>query len=160
MDRLLRTRSTARGWLTRTSKALEGIIGKPDVSICELSNSLKDFNSRLCHLDEVQGQIEIEINETALEETIEEAFNYRQKLLEIRSKAETKLQTLEHVIDNDKISCASNNSDKSRNGLHHARLPKLEMPKFSGDYLEFTSFYDKFTAIVDGGDLPTVTRFT
>ena len=41
-----------------------------------------------------------------------------------------------------------------------ARLPKLELPKFSGNYLEFTSFFDKFLAVVDESELPAITKFT
>jgi hypothetical protein len=40
------------------------------------------------------------------------------------------------------------------------KLPKLELPKFSGDVCEWQSFKDQFVATVDNSDLPDVTKLT
>ena len=44
--------------------------------------------------------------------------------------------------------------------LPHARLPTLELPKFSGDHTGWQPFWDKFKAVIDNSDLATVTKFT
>ena len=58
----------------------------------------------------------------------------------------------------------SENSDKINDdfgkSVLNARLPKLELPKFSGKVIEFQSFYDKFNALVHETNLPNVTKFT
>ena len=40
-----------------------------------------------------------------------------------------------------------------------ASLPKLELPTFSGDVTKWPSFWDQFTAVIDGSDLPEVSKF-
>ncbi|GFO28156.1 Duf1759 and peptidase a17 and duf1758 and rvt 1 d omain containing protein [Plakobranchus ocellatus] len=99
---------------------------------------------------------------TNLEETIDEAFRYRQRQLEIKIKAEILLQKLvgtKEDTSSDTINTHNANSHRL-NFLGNARLPKLELPKFGGNYLEFNSFFDKFLAIVDKSELPAVTKFT
>jgi hypothetical protein len=40
------------------------------------------------------------------------------------------------------------------------KLPKLDLPKFSGDVMKFMTFWQQFTACVDEQeDIPTVTKF-
>ena len=41
-----------------------------------------------------------------------------------------------------------------------AKLPKLELPKFSGDVLNWISFWDQFTAVVHNADMPNIQKFT
>ncbi|KAK3803545.1 hypothetical protein RRG08_027822 [Elysia crispata] len=42
-----------------------------------------------------------------------------------------------------------------------SRLPKLELPKFSGEYTEWQTFWDKFRAVIDSNNsIPTVNKFT
>ena len=41
-----------------------------------------------------------------------------------------------------------------------AKLPKLILPTFTGDVLQWTAFWKKFKAVVDDGDLPAITKFT
>ncbi|KAK3738950.1 hypothetical protein RRG08_006517 [Elysia crispata] len=40
------------------------------------------------------------------------------------------------------------------------KLPKLEIPKYSGDYTQWQPFWDKFTAVIDQSNLPVVNKFT
>lgn len=40
------------------------------------------------------------------------------------------------------------------------KLPKLELPKFFGDFTSWPTFWDKFVAVVDSTDLPPVNKFT
>jgi hypothetical protein len=42
----------------------------------------------------------------------------------------------------------------------HTGLPKLELPKFDGSFLEWRPFYDQFVAAVDHRDIPDVHKFT
>ena len=52
-----------------------------------------------------------------------------------------------------------NESAVSENGQQAVKLPKLELPKFSGDIIEWQTFWDKFKATVDSSELPVITKF-
>ena len=41
-----------------------------------------------------------------------------------------------------------------------AKLPKLELPTFSGDVTEWTSFWEQFQAVVHVSELPDITKFS
>ena len=43
-------------------------------------------------------------------------------------------------------------------GGNNVKLPKLEIPKFSGDLLEWMSFHDRFVAAVHGQNIPGSTK--
>lgn len=156
----MKQRGSSRGWLTRATKALEELTQKEGVTEIELANSLAEFHVRLNNVDDIQAQIEMDIDDSIVEENIEEAFLYRQKQCAVKNKAEHLLQKLREEKDIDYDRCSSNHSKNVHSSFGLARLPKLEMQTFSGNYLDFTSFYDKFSAIVDGSDLPAVTKFT
>ena len=40
------------------------------------------------------------------------------------------------------------------------KLPKLNLPVFNGDVLQWQSFWDQFVAAVDSTDLPDVSKFS
>ena len=159
MERLLKQRSTARGWLTRTCKVLEETMQKECVTEMELKSSITEFEGRLAKMDELQSQIEDEVEQSQIEEIIEEAFCYREKQREVKIRAQICLQKLSEIKESH-ISDLNTSQTSTSSHVGRARLPKLELPKFSGNYLEFTSFFDKFLAVVDGGELPAVTKFT
>ena len=63
----------------------------------------------------------------------------------------------------------SNSEEQSSKGSVHKdshqssnlKLPRIELPKFSGDVLKFQNFWDQFEAAVhDNDDLPNVQKFT
>ena len=159
MERLLKQRSTARGWLTRTCKVLEETMQKECVTEMELKSSITEFEGRLAKVDELQSQIEDEVEQSQIEEIIEEAFCYREKQREVKVRAQKCLQKLSEIKESHTSDLNTSQTSTSSH-VGRARLPKLELPKFSGNYLEFTSFFDKFLAVVDGSELPAVTKFT
>ena len=159
MERLLKQRSTARGWLTRTCKVLEETMQKECVTEMELRSSITEFEGRLAKVDELQSQIEDEVEQSQIEEIVEEAFCYREKQKEVKVRAQICLQKLSEIKESHTSDLNTSQTSTSSH-VGRARLPKLELPKFSGNYLEFTSFFDKFLAVVDGSELPAVTKFT
>ena len=110
-------------------------------------------------MDELQSQIEDEVEQSQIEEIVEEAFCYREKQKEVKVRAQICLQKLSEIKESHTSDLNTSQTSTSSH-VGRARLPKLELPKFSGNYLEFTSFFDKFLAVVDGSELPAVTKFT
>ena len=43
-------------------------------------------------------------------------------------------------------------------GTADVKLPKLSLPKFSGDVLQWQSFWDQFTVVVDSSDIPDISK--
>ena len=132
---------------------------KECVTEMELKSSITEFEGRLAKVDELQSQIEDEVEQSQIEEIVEEAFCYREKQKEVKIRAQICLQKLSEIKESH-ISDLNTSQTSTSSHVGRARLPKLELPKFSGNYLEFTSFFDKFLAIVDGSELPAVTKFT
>ena len=54
---------------------------------------------------------------------------------------------------------AHNRTNVSNSHLD-VKLPKLNLPKFSGDVLQWSSFWDQFSVTVHDTDLPVVSKFT
>ena len=178
MDKLFRSRGAARGWLTRTASDLEEVLNSEEIDLFELTELVKDFEKRINNLDSIQGEIEEHLDLEDLDKNIEEAHEFRKKYRTLKVKADSVLSSLrknnraagsdiknlDSTSDNQSVvSLESNRGSGHRsndNYLHSARLPKLEIPKFSGNYLEYFSFCDRFDAVVDGSDLPPVTKFT
>ena len=46
----------------------------------------------------------------------------------------------------------------SGSGGVNVKLPKLDLPKFSGDVLKWVAFWQQFCACVDNQDIPGVTK--
>ncbi|GFO23704.1 reverse transcriptase [Plakobranchus ocellatus] len=122
-------------------------------------SSITEFEGRLAQVDELQSQIEDEVEQSKIEEIVEEAFCYREKQKEVKVRAQICLQKLSEIKESHTSDLNTSQTSTSSH-VGRARLPKLELPKFSGNYLEFTSFFDKFLAVVDKSELPAVTKFT
>ena len=58
----------------------------------------------------------------------------------------------------DDVDCISNHSS-STPGSREPSLPKLELPSFGGDVTKWRSFLDQFSAVIDGSELPQVSKF-
>lgn len=80
-----------------------------------------------------------------------------QKVREIYVPMATKLKE----ILNETINSSHANTSTSSNhneSLHDLKLPALEIPKFSGKFEEWTTFYDTFSTYVDQSSIPKVNK--
>ena len=161
MSQAEKSRTAARGWVTRASKSLETLCSKPVESIDRilLTDGIDEFDKRLENLDAAQNAVELELELTAIDQEIENAADFREKARIPRIKAAKILTLLD--ADSNKAVAGDQSDFGSKSSVDQmAKLPKLELPKFSGDVIEWQSFWDKFTAIVDGSELPTISKFT
>lgn len=138
----IRVRSAARGWATRASKALYSICKATEVDKDELSDALDEFDRRIATLDEAQSHVELEIDEQQLESDIEAAADFRSKTRIPRILGGKLLAKLLSPSSDDKLTSESKASVE-------AKLPKLVLPKFSGEVTEWTTFWDQFCVAVD-----------
>lgn len=72
MEKLKRTRTTCRGWVTRASKALSDILEASTTTISQVEYAIKEYAKRLAKLDEVQEALEVEVPEEELDQLLDE----------------------------------------------------------------------------------------
>lgn len=155
---LLRRRTAARGWLTRARRSLAEVFDSDDVDRSVLGDAVEEFDRRLSTLDEVQSEYELVCDD--MDTVIEEAADYRDNAREVRKEAIIVLVRIEKEEAREAASEASSMSSATRAGKPDVKLPKLVLPKFTGDVLEWQAFWDQFMAVVHNSDLPEISKFT
>ena len=147
----VKARTAARGWVTRASRNLNGLCRNEDVDRDELTEAVAEFDKRLAALDEAQTQVEMELPLEAIEQDVEAVGEFRSNVRAHRLAAGKRLGKL--------LSEEQLNGVNSRASVE-AKLPRLELPKFNGNPLEWTAFWDQFSAVVDNTDLPDVSKLS
>ena len=77
MSELLRRRTAARGWVTRTKKALAAVLRESEPDYATLVDAVADFDNRLGSLDDIQSDYELQCER--IEEEIEDAADFREE---------------------------------------------------------------------------------
>ena len=148
LGRLKRSRTAARGWLSRAAAKLQEAVESKEVDIFMVKNLIADFDKRLASWDDAQKQVELEIEEESLDMDQQEASEFRDQMMVTRYRA-----------DKVKVSHSAEADCVSVTGMSH-KLPKLNLPKFGGDASKWTGFWESFEVSVHKTDLPDVTKMT
>lgn len=157
---LERKRAAARGWTTRSSKALSALVNKAEVTKMELEDAIGDFDRRLAALDDVQSEVELAFSEPdKQDEDIEAADHFRRQVRGPRVQAAQKLADLLAQTDPLGESAQGSVKESSVSVTSNVRLPRIELPKFRGDVLEWLSFWEQFEALVGDSNIPAVNKF-
>ena len=157
-DEAKKNRKVARAWLTRHTNTLEAELDRRDITAVELRALVEDFNRKAAHLEDTERALEFFIDEENIDSHIEEESNYISGKNRIKNRALVKIDALT-------AEDASEHSVHSAGGIQQplaqVKLPKLDLPHFSGDVLEWTPFYDAFMAHIGDKDyIDPVTKFT
>lgn len=124
----------------------------------ELTLAIQNIESRLQAYDETQASYEQLLTTEDLYLEVEQSEAYRNEKLQALAKGKEHLARLISPTDD-----SDRNSGRSSNSSTHfqqAKLPLIELPKFSGDFTQWQSFWDKFSALIDISDLPTISKFS
>ena len=152
MEVIKKRRAAGKGWLTRSIKELQELLDDNSTSQELLEAAVSDFDKRLSSLDEQQAQFELELEDLSeLEADIEETDKFRRSARKICAEAAKRLKTDSDESDNVSTSSKDNTEVK---------LPRLELPKFSGELTDWQSFWDRFEALVNQSDLPVISKFS
>ena len=151
-----KARSAARGWCTRAAKAIEVILSKDTVDLSELKESIEDFDKRLSNLDGAQSAVEAEMEEIYIDTELDEASKFRSDVKVARSKGMKLIAEQTNMVVNNPAQVRDNGSNSNT----HVKLPRLELPTFSGKLTEWQTFWDKFVALVHHSNLPLISKFT
>ena len=160
LTQVRKKRSAAKGWLTRAGNKLKDVSESSDTTETLLTLCLEDFQKRLSNFDLVQTEVECLLESDELEKDIEEIATFRDDKLICLTLAQEKLLTFRQKPDPSDNSSEINAPRSSSHSSVSAKLPKLELPRFSGCVTEWYSFWDKFNAVVHDSSLPEVTKFT
>ena len=143
-----RSQTVAHKWVFKAIQSLEEIVSDKDSDIVDLDEGLSELIEQVSVLTEAQNRIESLLPEEELDQDVEDTAEICKQLSKVRREATKLLQKLNSSNHSDNISVSSS-----------AKLPKLELPKFSGDVTEWQTFWDKFKATVDKSDIPNVNKF-
>ena len=98
-------------------------------NLLELSSGLKEINKEICALIDVNN----------IENDVIESLNFMKPLHKILAEISAKTESIKSTV-------ASSESSHVSENKHSLRLPKLELRAFSGNPLEWQSFWDQFKA--------------
>ncbi|XP_045101470.1 uncharacterized protein LOC123498431 [Portunus trituberculatus] len=158
-DEAKRRRTAAKGWATQSSKALATLLAEPTMTRLQLEDAIADFDRRLAALDDAQSIVELDIDDPdKLDEDIDAADAFRRQIRCTRVQATQKLEDMMHKAEQTGESTASA-SGSGDSVLNNIRLPRIELPKFSGDVLEWQSFWEQFEALVGVTNIPDVSKY-
>ena len=155
---LARKRTACKGWMTQANQNLEKVLSDTaTLTITKLVSAMEEFDKRWASLDEVQGEYELTIeDDTVLLNDINTAADFRDSVMKSRVLATEKFDELAAPVPD----ANADNRTNVSNSPVDVKLPKLNLPKFSGDVLQWPSFWDQFSVTVHDTDLPVVSKFT
>ena len=147
-----RARMSAKGWLTRAGRKLESIVDDFEAADshaewkAEALIALTDFDRRMSAFDDAQARVEAIIEEERLGEDIEKAATFKDLFTKIRAKIQVMLSN-----------CDGHESTLvTSDGI---KLPKLNLPWFSGEYEQWPAFWEAFEACVINAPMPECQKF-
>lgn len=155
LEKRKKNRTAAKTRLTLASNKLKDIVGNVSTKH-EIVQGIENFESRLRLYDEAQSAVEELICAEDVEADTEQSELFREERIHSYVKAKEFLESMISITEKDEPI----NSTSHTSTLHQAKLPTIELPKFSGDHTQWQSFWDKFTAIVHVSDIPAVSKFT
>ena len=149
MAALVKSRVAIKGWVTRSSNRLKLMLAQPQVDLVELQDAVDEFDSHIGRLDSIQSDVEVELDQEVLMKDIDDAADFREKARKPRIEA-TKL-----LKDSNRAASVTTSAAGAE-----AKLPKLNLPKFAGDPLTWSEFWEPFEALVDDTELNDIVKFT
>lgn len=150
---LIRKRTAAKGWLSRCIGKTHEAMAVEQEADQELLLSLKnDMESRLKAMDELQSEVEVLFTtDEEMMEDIEKAALFRDSVTAVLTNLCKALRQMEQE---------TRPSTGSASGAKAVKLPKIDLPKFSGDVLNWMPFWESFQSAVGSADLPGVRKLT
>ena len=153
MKKMMQKRVAARGWITRCITTAESLLEEDEVDRVALTSVKTELQTRLGALDALQADLEVLFeDESAMMDDIEKSGIVRDGVVSVIDKITKSLLSKEQNEEGEAVSVSSQSQSM--------KLPKLDLPKFSGDVLKWQSFWECFQASVDSSDMPDVSKFT
>src|SRR5712671_7524228 len=129
MEQLKKSRKSASAQLTSAKKAL-------DTWDVENANQEQSLKVRIETFQPIYDKLEKTCDETDMQQHLDERERFEEKFILVKAGFLGLLD--KHQVTNPKPGA----------GTSQVKLPKIELPVFSGKYTEWTSFNDLFTTLV------------
>ena len=128
-----------------------------EADVVELECALNEFDNRMAKLDSIQEQLEMTLPQEEIPKYIGKAAKAREEALQccFHCLRALRLRTAVRVPANLNQG-EQDETAGSTPASQLVKLPKLVLPKYGGDVLEWSTFWDQFQAAVDSSDLPDV----
>lgn len=152
-------RAAARGNVTKARNVLETLLSDLEADKLDIEEAIQELTKYIDSAEQTQSQVELLIEEGELEASQDEAWGLLEKPKATRKMAVRRLQKFYDAEKKESVSDAQSQSSKS-SAMKNVRLPKLELPTFSGNVVEWKSFWDQYKVTVHESDLPGVNKFT
>ena len=125
-------------WISHFLESLNHLLISPDASSEAISMNMSEISRRLESWELNQLNYERLVDENQISDAVDIAFLYRNAVTQTLVKAQEKLNikiALSQSFDN---SMSSNSRSQAQ-----VKLPKLELPKFSGNPIYWPAFNEK-----------------
>ncbi|XP_054711081.1 uncharacterized protein LOC129220676 [Uloborus diversus] len=146
LTRVKAKRSIVIRAVTNYVKKIEGNLKEQDVNFEEISENLELLKQKEAELKDIDYKVEALIeNLEELDSELESVFAYNEKVILIKFRGEKKLNEQKKL----ELNVSSlNSADKTNYGSETIKLPKLSLPNFSGNIIDWLTFKDLFNATV------------
>jgi hypothetical protein len=150
---LERRRRDARRQARMLASSLRVALDDADGNVLDVRFHLSELEMALDELRAVQRDYSMTLDDVDYEGDADEAYEFLKELSSLRRRA---LRHLEEL----KRSPSLTEERRPSSCSTAVALPKLELPKFSGNVMQWQEFWQKFEVTVDKSDLPAVSKMT
>ncbi len=163
LDRLIARRNANHGVVTRLFNAMDAIRTGEETNPQKLIRLTVQMDQMMLKIELLRALDERILNATEVanfEEEVNNAEIYFNGVFVRRAEFETYMEGLKPAPPANDEDAFSLNSTGSRSVHRSSKLPQLKLPHFSGDILQWVSFWDAFKAEIDDDvTMPNVTKF-
>ena len=139
-EQVKRARTLGKTWLTKHTNIVKEALEDPGLTSVKLNRLIVEFDRLVVKLSEAQTNYELSLKEDAdFDAIITEAANFLAEKYEVKDKATEKLDSLSTAtatLPPVNIDGSTSHTTDQR-GTFDAKLPKLTLPRFSGDVLHW-----------------------
>ena len=146
--------TTVKIHLNSLTERIDKTLGDTAVDTNYLKLLSNQLDKNLDDFDRCQRALEEKTDEGNLSAIINEFYEFKNPKLELKAKIN------QYLDKNDLSSEISDRTEDIKLDTNTARLPKIELSRFKGDYREFAPFWDNFNALVHTQNISDVTKLT
>ena len=180
VEDLKKTRTGMRGWAKQAANALEKVLLEVEsratlpADLPRVQDGVRELEKRIANLDTAEENYAMALEEEKMMAEIEASAAIREKLREPLVRATVFVQGQSTItasasqpsgssasgVEGNEASSSGHGSAGSQVGVVEAKLPRLDLPTFTGDCMAWQSFYEQFEAVIHHSDLPAISKFS
>ena len=153
-----RSRGAYRGLCTRYFNEAKNIMDSASITTDQsnrLSQIITLMEKRLSEIQALDSQIHSTLQIDEIEAAITSSADLNDQIFVNIDTIKRFLHNFNLTAESTGVATASTSHTLNSNANRNTRLPKLNLPTFSGNYKSWTSFFDLFTSSVDSNSTLT-----